>query len=113
MKRLLVVCLLILCFSSNMIKALNKKNCLEEIILESVNSKELLNYIYDNNLLDKIVKVCSSDMCSNIDATKLETEINNFINKNIKYLTSINEENGINASLKGFKIDKIIINSCL
>ena len=99
MKKLFISFLLVTCFSLNVFNAYSKTNCSEEIVLENVNSKDLLNYIYDNHLIDKILRVCSKDLC--------------FVNKNIRYLLSFDEEQGLNAQLKGFKVEKIIINSCL
>ena len=113
MKKLFIFLFLVTCFSLNVYNAYSKNNCTEEIVLENVNSKDLLNYIYDNHLIDKIVRVCSSDLCSSINATQIESDLKSFVNKNIRYLTSISEERGLDADLKGFRIEKIIINSCL
>ena len=113
MKKLFISFLLVTCFSLNVFNAYSKTNCSEEIVLENVNSKDLLNYIYDNHLIDKILRVCSKDLCSSINATQIESDIKSFVNKNIRYLISFDEEQGLNAQLKGFKVEKIIINSCL
>ncbi len=113
MKKLFISFILVMCFSLNVFNASSKNNCSEEIILENVNSNDLLNYIYDNHLLDKILRVCSKDLCSSLNATQIESDIKTFVNKNIRYLFGIDEEEGLNAQLKGFKIEKIVINSCV
>lgn len=113
MKKLFISFILIACFSLSNLEAYSKDKCLEEIYLEEVNSNDILSYIYENDLLDKIIRICSKDICSSINATQIESDIKEFVTKNIRYLKGINEEVGLNADLKGFKIEKIILNSCL
>ena len=48
MKKLFISFILVMCFSLNVFNASSKNNCSEEIILENVNSNDLLNYIYYN-----------------------------------------------------------------
>lgn len=77
----------------------------------NLNSKNLLNYIKENNLLDKVTEVCSEDLCRPISISNFEYDIKEFIKQNINYLKDQNLDASIEAELKGFKIDNIKINS--
>ena len=92
--------------------AFNINDCLEDIQLENLNSKNLLSYIKENNLADKIMEVCSDDICTKLNFSELEQSVKYFIKRNIDFLKNKDIESAIEAELKGFKIDKISINSC-
>lgn len=108
----LILSLGLLGITINTIQALNINNCTKNIQLTDLNSKDLLNYIKENNLTDKITEVCSNNLCSDINVSFLEEDIKNFINQNIKYLKQKNIESSLEAELKGFRIDKLVINDC-
>ncbi len=111
MKKLILTFFLV-CLTANTIQAFNINNCTKSMQLTDLNSKNLLNYIIENQLTDKIMEVCSDNLCSNINVSHLEQDIKSFIQKNIKYLKSKDEESSIEAELKGFRINKLIINDC-
>lgn len=111
MKKLMIT-IFLLCLTINTYQAFNINNCTKDIKLNELNSKNLLNYIKENNLLDKITKVCSNNICSEIDFANLEQDLKEFINKNLNYLKSKDNDYGIEAELKGFRIDRITINDC-
>jgi hypothetical protein len=113
MKKYLFILIFLLCLSINSYNALNINKCTNEIKLDNVNSKNVIEYITENNLDENITKICSTDICMNINPINLQRDIKSFIEKNISYLKNKDEEISLNAELKGFKIDKIIINSCL
>ncbi len=69
--------------------------------------------IKENNLTDKIMQICSDNLCNEINISRLEQDIKSFIKQNIKYLQSKDSDSSIEAELKGFRIDKIVINCCL
>lgn len=112
MKKLITTFFLI-CLATNTIHAFNINNCTQEMKLADLNSKNLLKYIEENNLTEKIMQVCSDDICNEINLSRLEQDIKSFIKQNIKYLKSKDNESSIEAELKGFRIDKIVINGCL
>lgn len=108
----LITTLFLVCLAMNTYQAFNIKDCIKDISVVDLNSKNLLTYIKDNDLMDKITQVCSHDMCSKISLSSLEQDIKEFINRNLNYLKSKDEDYSIEAELKGFRIDKILINSC-
>ena len=112
MKKYCILILFLICLSINTYQAINKNNCSNEIKLENVNSKHIISYIQENQLEERINKICSSHICVNINPSNLEQDIKKFIEKNINYLKTQNEEVAIEAELKGFKIEKIIFYSC-
>ena len=112
MKKYIILFIFLICLSINTYNAFNKNECTNELNLNNLNSKNLLNYINENNLLDKIERICSTDICVNINPSNIERDIKSFIEKNINYLKSKNEEVALEAELKGFRIEKIIIYSC-
>lgn len=112
MKKYLILFIFLICLSINTYNAFNKNNCINEIKIETLNSKNVLEYIQQNNLVDKIYKICSTDICVTINPSNIERDIKSFTEKNINYLRSKNEVAALNAELKGFKIDKIIVESC-
>lgn len=111
MKKLLLTGFFLICFA-NHTSAFNMGDCIEEISNIQVNSKNLLTYLKENNLTDKIMNVCSGEVCKNLNGANLETEIKEFIKQNIKFLKNKDLEAAIEAELKGFRIDKIGINGC-
>lgn len=112
MKKYIILLIFIICLSINTYNAFNKNKCTNEIKLNNLNSKNLITYINENNLLNKIKQVCSANICAPINSPNIEREIKNFIEKNISFLKSKNEEVAIEAELKGFRIERIIIYSC-
>lgn len=111
MKKLLLTGIFLICFVSYT-NAFDIKECIEEISNLQINSKNLLSYIKENNLTDKIMSVCSSETCKNLNGANLEQEIKEFIRQNINLLKNKDLESALEAELKGFKIDKISINEC-
>lgn len=113
MKKYLLIIIFILCLTFNAFKAYNAESCNNEIILNDVNSKNLLKYIEENNLIEQIDLVCSSDICMKINSSTINRDIKSFINKNLNYLKNkVDDNTYLNLELKGFKIDKIITNQC-
>lgn len=108
----IITTLLLLCVAIHTIDAFNIQNCMKEIMPNNLNSKNLLDFIQENNLHDKVMQICSSDICSNINIANLERDIKDFINRNLNYLKNKDGEQSLEAELKGFRIDKIFINSC-
>ncbi len=108
----MVVTLFFLCLAINSYKAFEIKNCSKNLTLENLNSKDLLTYIKENDLLGKVSQVCSPDLCKSLSINTIEHDIQEFIKQNINYIKSKNEELGISADLKGFRIEKIILNDC-
>lgn len=108
----LITTLFFACLVMNTYQAFNIKDCIKDINIGDLNSKNLLTYIKENDLMDKITQVCSNEMCSKISISSLEQDIKEFINHNLNYLKSKDEDYSIEAELKGFRIDKILINSC-
>lgn len=96
----------------NTYQAFNIRDCIKDIHIGDLNSKDLLTYIKENELMNKITQVCSNDMCSKISFSSLEQDIKKFINHNLNYLKNKDEDYSLEAELKGFRIDKILINSC-
>lgn len=112
MKKYLILIIFLICLSINTYNAYNKNNCLNIVKPTNLNSKNLINYINENNLLDNLDRVCSQDICISINPSNLERDIKSFIEKNLNYLQNKNPEAAIEAELKGFRIDKIITYDC-
>lgn len=110
MKKILLSSLFLICIGLSFLNAFAKTFDEKEITLDYLNSKNLLNYIKDNELETLVKKVCSKDMCIPINFKTIESDIKTFINQNLKYLKSKNMELGLEAELKGFKIEKIVLN---
>ncbi len=109
MKKYLLIIIFLVCLSLNTFKAYSALEW-NILYLDNVNSKNLINYIKDNHLEEKIKQVCTTNICMNINAPNLERDIKSFINKNINYLENKVDENTLlNIKLKGFKIEKIIL----
>lgn len=111
MKKLLLTGIFLIGFALNT-NAFNINDCLEDIKTQNLNSKNLLSYIKENNLTDKIMEVCSEDVCTKLNFSTLEQSVKYFIQRNIDILKNKDIESALEAELKGFKIDKIQINSC-
>lgn len=111
MKKLLLTGIFLIGFALNT-NAFNINDCLEYIKTQNLNSKNLLSYIKENNLTDKIMEVCSEDVCTKLNFSTLEQSVKYFIQRNIDILKNKDIESALEAELKGFKIDKIQINSC-
>lgn len=111
MKKLLIT-LFFICLAINTYQAFSEKDCFKDIRIENLNSKDLLSYLEENRLVNKVNKVCSNDICTSIHFSNLEQDIASFIKKNVEYLKTKGEEISINADLKGFKIDRIFITEC-
>ncbi len=112
MKKIFLAIIIIGCLSINSYNAYNKSNCINEIIPSGLNSKNILSYLSENNLVGMVNKICSKDICVSLNSTDIERDIKYFVDKNISYLNSKNSDAAIEAELKGFKIDKLIIYSC-
>ena len=97
----------------NTYKAFDYSNCLKEIRVSGLNSKNLVDYIKNNNLLDKVVRVCSADICYGVNGASIEENVDVFIRKNIDYLEKKDSEFAIEVNLKGFRIEKIIVKECM
>lgn len=111
MKKLGIVWIFLFCLFINVYQAIAKSSQINEMRPSNLNSKDLLSYIEKNNLQDNLYKVCSQHICIDINSSNLERNYKKFIEKNIEYLQNKNEEQAIEASLKGFKIEKIILYS--
>ena len=74
-----------------------------------LNSKNIIKYLEDQQLTDRINKICSSNICKTINPSDLKRELKNFIDDNIKYLKNKSEDISLEAELKGFKIESISI----
>lgn len=111
MKKLLITGIFLIGFVMQT-NAFNIKDCLEYRNTPDLNSKNLLSYIKENNLMDKITEVCSEEICTKLNFPTLEQGIKYFINRNIDILYSKDKEAALEAELKGFKMDKISINTC-
>lgn len=112
MKKIITTIFLV-CLAVNTYNAFNMENCKKEIQFDNINSKNILSYIKENDLTNKIMKICSSDLCSDITIGNLEQDIKEFIKRNLDYLNNKGNDTSLEAELKGFRIDKIFINSCL
>ena len=113
MKSYFFIIIFLLCLSLNTFKAYNAEECQNNIYLNNVNSKNLIDYLIQNNLREKVNKVCSVDICMTINPNNLERDIKSFITRNINFLKNrVDENTFINLQLKGFKIEKITINEC-
>ena len=112
MKKLFIIGILLVSFGFSELQAFNINDCLEETVINNLNSKNLLTFIKENDLIGKIQKVCSEDICSNLNMVTLEQDIKNFIKQNLNYLREKDNDLALEAELKGFKIDKVIMNSC-
>jgi hypothetical protein len=112
MKKYFIILIFLVCLSINTYNAYNIDKCTNEIKTTSLNSKNILKYLKENELDNKITKICSTDICMKINSANLERDINSFKEKYITYLKNKNEEASFEAELKGFKISKIIINTC-
>ncbi len=113
MKKYLLFLTFLLCVLFNTFQAYNAEECQNEIVLETVNSKNLLTYLEENNLNQKIARVCSSDICMPLNPANLKRDILTFTNKNLAYLKNkVSDETYQTLELKGFKIEKIILNEC-
>lgn len=111
MKKLLVIFFLV-CFCINTYNAFSDKNCLKDIKINNLNSKNLYNYLKDNDLLTKVNKVCSENICKDIHFSNIEFDIESFIKKNIEYLKNKGDDVSLNAELKGFPIERILVHNC-
>lgn len=112
MKKYILLIIFILALTFNTLKAYNAESCSNELILNDLNSQNLLTYIKENNLKN-IDYICSDNICMKIEPTQIERSIKKFITKNLEYLkTKVDETTYTNLTLKGFKITKIILNDC-
>ncbi len=108
----IIITLLFLFVAIQNYQAFNFNQCMKEIPIKDLNSKNLLTYIKENNLMDKITQVCSDNICSSINTATLEKDIKEFIKRNLNYLNLKDPEQKVEAELKGFRINKMKINAC-
>ncbi len=109
----IVTTILFICLAINSYNAFNMENCKKEIQFNNLNSKNILSYLKENELTNKIIKICSNDLCSDVSIGSIEQDIKEFIKRNLDYLNAKDKDTSLEAELKGFRIDKILINSCL
>ena len=112
MKKVIILILFLFCLTINTYQAINKNNCTKEIYLKDLNSKKLFSYIKENHLDDHLSLICSHELCFTPSLSNIERSIKEFTEKNITYLKNKNEEQALEAELKGFKIEKIILYTC-
>lgn len=112
MKKFTALIIFLICLSVNTYNAYNKNNCTNTLKPSNLNSKNLINYLKENNILDNLDRVCSKDICISINVSNLERDIKSFIEKNLNYIQNKNPEAALEAELKGFRIDKIITYDC-
>ncbi len=112
MKKLIIAGIFIILLSINTYNALNIKKCENVIRPTALNSKNLLEYLENNNLNGKITKICSTYTCKNLSGASLERDVKEFINSYYNFLKQKNEDAYNEATLKGFRIDKIVVNNC-
>ena len=112
MKKYLIFFIFLICLSVNTYNAINVNRCTKKLYPKNLNSKNIFEYLEENKINHSIDKICSKNICSNLNSSNIKQDIKNFIEKNINYLKKQNEEQAIEAELKGFKIDKILIYSC-
>lgn len=108
----IIVTLFLLCLAFNTYQAFSIKNCSKTLTFDNLNSNDLLSFLKENDLLGKVSQVCSQDLCKSLSINTIEHDIQEFIKQNVKYIKSQNEELGISADLKGFRIEKLLMNDC-
>ncbi len=111
MKKIIILAL-VFCFITHTYQAMETENCTKELTIENLNSKNLLAYIKEKDLLGKVSQICSQDFCKTISWNNVEHDVKEFIKQNVNYIKSKSEELGISADLKGFRIEKIITRDC-
>ena len=82
----------------------------ENINNAEINSLEIIDYLKDNNKLDKVKYLCTNNFCSREMYGNKEKEIKSFLKNYISKIKEKSLEEGIKAELKGFKITKIVFN---
>lgn len=112
MKKIFILFLFLICLTVNTYNAISVNKCMKELHPKNLNSKNIYDYFKENNLNLKVDKICSENLCSDLNTSNIENDIKNFVEKNINYLQNKNEEQALEAELKGFKIKKIFIYSC-
>ena len=75
-----------------------------------INSLEIIEYLKNNNEIDKVKYICTNNYCSKEMYGNREKEIRKFINNYILQVKKKSLEEGIKVELKGFKITKIVFN---
>lgn len=73
-----------------------------------LNSNDLIDYLKNNNIIDKVSMICTNNVCSNTFIGNKEILIKRFIDCYVNKIKEENLEDGINVELKGFPITKII-----
>ncbi len=112
MKKILFIILILVCFLVSTPLASTHNHCTDFIEPEDLNVHFLVKYLKDHDWQYRVKKVCSKQLCTFVSLPHLESDIKYFIEKNIEYLEKINPEMGIEASVKGFRVEKIELVTC-
>ncbi len=77
----------------------------------SINSNNFLSYLDDYQL--KPTKICAGDYCEEVKYNNIEIAFNNFKNNYYNLLQhKLDGDKYLEATIKGFRIDKLEVNNC-
>lgn len=75
----------------------------------NLNSNDLLDYLKEQNINDKVIKVCNIDYCDYLKYDNLEKSVNKYIEDYLNYIKEkTDEDTSLRVSLKGFLITEVI-----
>ena len=74
----------------------------------NLNSNDLLDYLKEQNINDKVIKVCNIDYCDYLKYDNLEKSVNKYIEDYLNYIKEkTDEDTSLRVSLKGFLITEV------
>ncbi len=113
MKKYIFIILFLTCLFFNTMDAVSKNKCTNVIYPNNLNSQNLYTFLQTENLLDSVHKICSMNVCVIVQSSTIKQNITELTKKHTEYLKRKNEEAAIEANVKGFKIEKIELYSCM
>jgi len=91
-----------------MMVTVSAKGVDNKAVINNLNSHDLLEYLKENNLSGKTIKVCNQDYCDYLKYKNLDKAVKIYIDDYIEYVKEkTDEETSVRVSLKGFLIKEI------
>ena len=107
----LLFVIILLLFALNRQSAAYSDRCQKTIMLENINVVDLEDYINKHDF--HILAVCAVNYCSDLKGTNLKNSVSIFRHEYLEYIKNNSSyEEYWDRYYKGFRIDKIVINSC-
>lgn len=91
-----------------MVVSVSAKNIDNELDINNLNSKNLLQYLEKKKVKNRTIRVCNTDYCDYLKYKDLRKSVNKYIDDYIIYVEEKTDvDTSVRVSLKGFLITEI------